>query len=139
MTAKTDKEFANGRRRVTLEVTGPNRVVLVLSPPTGSNLTLWSVGPDLPQFAAPWLDRQAHFVSLLSGKVAEVSEFSLWIELEMPEKSLNQSVLSVLVSGQHFFGPGKADEAFKGWKDTFPDWVYLSASSSDVKMYDFPL
>ena len=117
---------AGGLTNLTLEVTGPSRIVLVLSTLPGAKIVAWSLSNTLATGMEWRVGVPAYYVQLVRGLGQGVHRLSVVVEGE----GLVAAVTGHYNHGQEMVGPG-----FRQFLDRHPPWVSLAAWTVDYEYY----
>jgi len=116
------REVSGGKTNLTLSVSGPSRIVLLL----GARIVAWSISDSL-QTSLEWGGVPVHYVQLVRGVGHHPHQ--LWVVLEGDQDMV------VSVTGHYNHGQDMVGPAFKQFLDTHPPWVSFAAWTVDYKYY----
>lgn len=112
---------------LTLAVSGPSRIVLILAPPEGGKITSWSLS-DTPATSMEWREGMpAYYIQLVRGVGKEVHK--LWVVVE------GKGEIVATVTGHYNSGEDMVGHALRQFMDKHPPWVSLAAWTVDFKYY----
>jgi hypothetical protein len=124
-------------QRVFFRLTGPSRTTIIMSPSLGANLTRWNLTDDqMLRGRLKWNDRDAFFVALVRGRET-APDHTFWIDVRASDAA--DAILTVAVCGHFQHGETMIQKDFRFFLDTFPEWVFPWAWTTDIKMYEFKL
>ena len=116
------REVSGSKTNLTLSVSGPSRIVLLL----GAKMVAWSISDSL-QTSIEWGGVPVHYVQLVRGVGHHPHQ--LWVVLEGDQDMV------VSVTGHYNHGQDMVGPAFKQFLDTHPPWVSLAAWTVDYKYF----
>lgn len=116
------REVSGSKTNLTLSVSGPSRIVLLL----GAKIVAWSISDSLLT-SIEWGGVPVHYVQLVRGVGHHPHQ--LWVVLEGDQDMV------VSVTGHYNHGQDMVGPAFKQFLDTHPPWVSLAAWTVDYKYF----
>jgi len=122
------KQTKDGKTNITMSVSGPSRIVMLLATPTGGSISSWSLDSK-PSTSLEWKSGlPAYYIQLVEGVADSKDGHRMWIEFE-------GETLVASVSGHYNHGPNMVQPTLRNFLDKHPPWASLSAWTVDFKYY----
>jgi len=116
---------------VTIQVSGPSRVLLLMSPFKGVNIQSWSFTEEISD-GAVWKDgRFSYYIQFIQGLNPRVRSFWMLVS----GWSEGQPLMEVSLAGHYDHGQGKIGPGESDFVDQHPSWTSTSAWTVDYKYY----
>lgn len=137
-TARTTVVVGSGsrQRRLELNVTGPERINVYISPYPGTKLKSWSF-PDKPEVTTRWEGNDVYVIRHSSGSLGTKAGWQFWLEQEsdygFDEKTINVTVTySWVIHKQLVF---ELDDEFETLINLFPQWAHVNFAIASVDAF----
>ncbi|XP_025831142.1 endoplasmic reticulum metallopeptidase 1 isoform X2 [Agrilus planipennis] len=110
-------------KRITVNITGPHHIGVMISPKLGVELTKWSLVKGPPLAGPLWNGRATYFIYYSYGVAYAPLEFSM--DFKVPENH-EGPVMDIAVTAHYQFGPAKAGKTFEKFVKQFPVWTTIN-------------
>ncbi|XP_037035530.1 endoplasmic reticulum metallopeptidase 1-like isoform X2 [Bradysia coprophila] len=132
LTLKREVSLTSSSSRFEFELSGPDHMVLSISPLEGNTLLSWSFLDKTP-VSRSWGNRALYFMMLVYGSDNSPISFDLVIEKSSSE---GPSFDIAIVSHFTYHKDGDTVE-YKEFLESFPDWAHLTSWTSTYDSYKF--
>lgn len=137
-----DEFVSQSVRRLTFSFSGPDHVIIIMSPGQNYNLTNWSLTETIPPSIVSWKNRPTYFIYHARGINMEVLEVICEFEkqeIAQTEESSPVSdaatVVDILFAGFYVHGENMKTQSFEDFQRKFPEWTYVKGWSAVTNLY----
>ncbi|KAL0278689.1 UNVERIFIED_CONTAM: hypothetical protein PYX00_000439 [Menopon gallinae] len=119
--------------RVTLDISGPDHMGLILSPKPGVQFDQWSLNDDQPVRGPLWNGQETYFVYYASSSGSK--NWEIFVDFKIQNGNFNETIMDVAVISHYLHGPKKNDIGFKRMLAQFPPWTAVNSWTATYKSY----
>ncbi|VVC43662.1 Peptidase M28 [Cinara cedri] len=134
-TTKTDvvlHDLGDNRRRIEINVTGPERINVYISPYPGTRLDAWSFSGE-PQVATRWEKNDVYVIR--HSRAGEASVWNFWLEMHsdygFERKTVNITVAYNWVIKNKLV----LNDEFEKFANSFPRWAHVNYAEASVEAF----
>ncbi|CAH0550191.1 unnamed protein product [Brassicogethes aeneus] len=126
------RERIDSGERITVEISGPAHIGVMISPVPGVSLDKWSIPTSSPLAGPKWKNRETYFVYYAYGLKPVPLRFSMDFKIPQNHKG---PVMDFAVTSHYLFGPGKTTKALEKLVSQFPHWTAVTSWTASYESW----